>query len=808
MVGKTVSHYHILEKLGGGGMGVVYKAEDTKLGRFVALKFLPEEMSRDRQALERFQREARAASALDHPNICTIYEIGEHEAQPFIAMQYLEGQSLKHRIGTKPVGTDELLDLAIQIADGLDAAHEKGIVHRDIKPANIFVTARGQTKVLDFGLAKLTGPLTPGPSPGGRGGPEGRGERETPTASIDPEQLTSPGVAMGTVAYMSPEQARGEQLDARTDIFSLGAVVYEMATGRQAFSGNTSAVVFDSILHGTPTSSARLNPDLPPELERIINKALEKDREMRYQSAAELRTDLKRLRRDTDSGRSAAVAAVGAGLAPPLRRKRLAFWIIGALLALGVIAAVFLISHRAAPLNSVAVLPFANQTGDPSTEYLSDGITEGVINSLSQLPNLRVMARTTVFRFKGKDVDPLTVGKQLRVRAAVTGRVQQRGDTLVVQAELVDVESGSQLWGGQYSRKPSDLFAVQEEITKEISDKLRLRLTGSDEKRLTKRYTESPEAYQVYLRGRYEWNKRTRESLEKSIQYFREAINKDPGYALAYAGLADSYNVIGDYNRTPPRENFPLAEAAAKKAVDLDDTLAEAHTALAVVKAGYDRDWAGAEREFKRALELNPGYASAHYFYGLLYLSPQGRHEEGIAELKKALELDPFSPIINTNLGRVLYWAHQYDRAAEQEKKTLDADPDFGPAHARLAEIYEAKGMYQEALRVVEKSGPALVTSQDLAEMRQAYAKLGPRGYWEKRLESLKRRAKQEYVDPVFLAHYYAYLGDKAHALEALETAYNDRTMWVNFVKVDPPYDTLRSDPRFQDLVRRLGLPP
>ena len=804
-------------------MGEVYLAQDTKLDRKVALKILPADVAAHPDRMKRFVQEAKAASALNHPNIITIHEIDETDSGHFIATEFIDGQTLRERIRSAPLKLTEVLDVSAQVSSALAAAHAAGIIHRDIKPDNIMLRRDGILKVLDFGLAKLTERLPPELV-----------DTEAPTrAAIH----TEPHVVMGTALYMSPEQARGLQLDARTDIFSLGVLIYEMVAGRLPFEGsNTSEIIASILSDKEPLPLARYAREVPAELERIVEKALRKDREQRYQTVKDLLLDLRGLKHrlefaaELERSTPPQIDAMKAGtseqmpvqtLGQPAPRetssaehsvreiKRQKTAAVVALIVLVTLAAIvyfyFGRSNKSvaggSEINSIAILPFVNVNANADAEYLSDGLTDSLINSLSQAPRLKVIARSSVFSYKGKETDPQTVGRALNVQGVVTGRITQRGENLSISVELTDARDKSHIWGDQYNRKISDLLAVQGEISSKISNELRLKLTGEEQKRVAKHYTDNVEAYQLYLKGRHFADQFNEEGFKKAVEHFNQAIEKDPNYALAYAGLAENY-WVASAESLPPREAIPKAREAAVKALKIDEQLAEAHTLLAVVLALYDYDFPGGEREFKRAIELNPNSASAHQWYGY-YLAGLARADEAFGEIKRAQELDPLSLIINGELGMPFYFTRQYDRAINEFKKALEIDPNIGLTRVFLSWTYVQKGMYEEAIAMLSK--PESDHPWIIAALAQNYSLSGKRAEAQKMIDRLNEQAKHKYVTAYTVAKLYLGLGDKEQALRWLEKSYENREDGFIWINTDPAWDGLRSEPRFQDLARRVA---
>jgi serine/threonine-protein kinase len=771
MIGQTIGHYRVLEKIGAGGMGVVYRARDERLERDVALKVLPAGLLADEAARRRFRKEALTLSQLDHPNIATVYDFDTQDGVDFLVMQLIPGVTLGEKLAAGPLAEKEISRLGAQMAQGLAAAHEQGVVHRDLKPGNIRVTPDGWLKILDFGLATLRRP-----------------EADSATTLTAGDT----GVVAGTVPYMAPEQLRGEKADARSDLYAAGVVLYEMATGRRPFAETSGPQLVAAILQQPPAAPSAANKKVSPGLEMIILKALDKEPARRYQSARELGVDLERLTVPT---------------AAPVAVRRRGWPFAAAVLAL-LLAAVFLyvLWSRATPIASIAILPFVNASAGapsgPDAEYLSDGITETLIDSLARLPRLTVISRSSVFRYKGREADPQAVGRELKVQAVLLGRMVQRGENLTIRAELVDARDGRRLWGGQYSRRLADLMAIQEELGREISEQLRLRLTGEQKKTLAKRQTESSEAYQEYLKGLFFYNKRTAAGIRTAIEHFNRAIAKDPSYALAYTGLAQCYNLISAVGLSP-RESLPKLHAAASRALELDDALGEAHIGLASYKAIYERDWAGAEREYRRALQLSPAYATGHQRYSQ-FLSNLGRFQEALAEAKRAQELDPVSLMISANVSMVYYYTRRYDEALEQCRKTLALDANFGLARLWLGEVYLMKSMFAEAIAELKVVADAPGAA---AALGFAYARSGDRAAAQRVLDQMLLERSRGYYPASRIALVYLGLGDKDRALEWLSTAAEDREIPVLWVP-NPLYDPLRSDPRFTELLRRMNLAP
>ena len=833
-----IAHYRILSRIGKGGMGEVFLAEDTKQhGRRVALKVLPEEHSAAENRLRRFRKEARAILALNHPNILTVFEIGESADGYYIATEYIEGETLRQSLWRQRPSLDESLGIAIQISMALEAAHAEGIVHRDIKPENVmlredrFVRDRF-VKVLDFGLAKLMEPES---------------SSADPEAVTIPITQTNPGSIVGTTGYMSPEQAEGEEIDERTDIFSLGVVLYEMIAGEPPFKGRTDSHTRVSILDHDPTPLLHYDPQTPRQLERIVTKSLAKDRHKRYQTMTDLKLDLEQLRDELHSSQTSRVDELSGVRHPrtiethsespattltreqvdtvtdqpgpmphppePRNKSKFMYLFAGAILLALVASAIYWTWSRQQPINSVAVLPFVNDSNDPNTEYLSDGITESIINSLSQLPTLKVMSRNASFRFKNRGMDPQEAGNNLQVGAVLTGRVVKLADQIVIRTELIKVSDGSQIWGEQYSSNLANILSIQDEVSKKISQSLRLRLTGEDEEKLAKRYTNDAEAYQLYLKGRYFWNKRNEEGFRSGIEFFRKAEERDPTYALAFSGLADSYALLCDIGAARPIDEMPKAKAAAQKAVDADPSLAEAYTSRAFVRLSYDWDWVGAENDFQQALKLNSKYPTAHQWYAS-YLMQMGKFNRAKDEIEQAYNLDPLSPIISSNAGLYSYYEHNYDDAISKYKLTLQTDPEFWVARHYLALAYVQKGMYDEAisgLRDLIKapaSGP--IPDQVIADETEAsaslgfsYAMAGKRAEALSILEQLRALSRRRYVSSIYLATVYAGLKDNDRAIEYLNAAFDSRHPGLVLIRIEPMFDGLRADERFKKLAAR-----
>jgi serine/threonine-protein kinase len=784
MIGQTLGHYRVLEKVAAGGMGVVYRARDEQLDRDVALKVLPTGTLSDDTARRHFRKEAMALAKLNHPNIETVYEFGTQDGLDFLVMEYVPGKTLADRLREGTLPEKEVVALGMQIAAALQEAHERGIVHRDLKPANIALTEKGRAKILDFGLAKLLRPADEGTT----------------------LTLTDSQAAAGTLPYMPPEQLRGEPVDARADIYTIGAVLYEMATARRAYPEEQTSRLIDAILHQPPVPLRALNSRISTELENIIIKCLDKDPDRRYQSATELLVDLRRL--EPSSSRYMPPPA------PPVwsRVAKLTGYAAAGLLALAVgLAATnvgglrdrLLGRTRPEQIRSIAVLPLGNLSGDPREDYFADGMTEALITELAQIGGLRVISRTSVMVYKGGKKPLPQIARELQVDAVVDGSVQRSGDKVRINAELIEASADRHLWAKSYERDLRDILTLQSAVAKAIADEIQIKLTPQEQAHLATSRQVNPEAFEAYLAGRFYWNKRTAEGLEKSIGYFQRAITKDPNYALAYAGLADSYHVLPELSAVPVEVAFPKARSAALKALEIDNSLGEAHSALANVKEDYDWDWKGAEEEYKRAIELNPGQVLAHASYSNL-LFELGRLPEAVSEARVAQQLDPLSAIANDNLSGVLYYAGEYDQAVEQCRKTLDIDPMSPQAHRHLGQVYVQKQFYGEAVSELKKAMElSRGSTEALAELGYVFGVSGKKDDARHVLLEIKSSTD---ASAYRLAIVYAGLAEKEKALEALKEAVNRRSPGVVHLKVSPVFQDLRSDERFQELLIYMGL--
>lgn len=780
--GESIGPYKIVSFLGSGGMGEVYRAKDQRLERDVAIKVLPEAVAGNVESLARFDRETKALAALSHPNILAIYDVGKQDGNVYAVTELLKGETLRSHLAHTKFTWEKVIAVGICVAEGLAAAHSQGVIHRDLKPENIFLTSDGGVKILDFGLVRREKPEP---------------DRELTTPGTEAE-LTRTGILMGTVPYMSPEQLRKLPMDARSDLFSFGTMLYEMISGKRPFSGNSAADLTASILKEEP---APLTIECPPALLQAISRCLKKDPEERFQTAKDLALELK-----TAASGSVAAATIVAP-AQEIGWKKL-FWIPFVIAAIA-----FLIWYspwKNKSIHSIAVIPFINISKDPNNEYLSDGVTESIIDSLSQVPDLRVMARGTVFTYKGKEIDPREVGRDLKVDAVVTGRIQQKGDELIVRTDLVNVSDGSQIWGKQYNRSFSDLLLVQSEISRALSDKLHISLNGEQQKNVSKLYTENSEAYQYYLRGRYHWLKGTPEDYEKAREYFEKAVEKDPTFAKAYILLASYYASLGASGVVPPEEAWSKYLAALNRAKELDAALVEANLGDAEYQIFHEWNWSRGEKAIKRGIELSPGDPDVHNPYSA-FLRAMGRWEEAITEAKRAQELDPLTISTNNSVATAYFWAKQYDQALDQLKKTEELDPNYAEIHDALADVYERKAMFAEAISERDKTLRLSGDERAANTLMQIYQKSGyesaMKSLWEKQLNALMQSAKQGYVSPMSLVFTYAHLNRKDEAFEWLEKAYQERSIWLVNMKTDPQFDTLRSDPRFTEMMKKIGLP-